>query len=63
MKIKITSQISSFPFPYGHLKPEEKEFLRQFDGEEFTAERVNMNYYQLKNGMHVHIYNATEISS
>lgn len=61
MKIRITKSSSGFKFPYGPMTEANRQFLIDFLGEEFTAERINMNYYKLKNGMLVHIYNAHEI--
>lgn len=61
MKIRIVNTNSGLNFPYGHLTEAECEFIKKFEGEVFTAERINMNYYQLKNGYKVHIYNGCEL--
>lgn len=61
MKIRITNTGSGLKFPYGYLTENEREFIKAFEGEEFTAERVDMNYYKLSNGMRVHIYNGLEV--
>lgn len=59
--IRLTKTVSGLPFPYGNLTPAEREFITAFVGELFTAVRMNMNYYQLKNGMKVHVYNAADM--
>ena len=61
VKIRITSSTDGMQFPYGCLSQENKQFVKDFIGEEFQAVRFHMNYYKLKNGMLVHIYNAFEI--
>lgn len=62
MKIKITTSSSGLKFPYGFTGKENQEFVRDSVGQVFEAERVNMNYYRLANGVLVHIYNAMEVS-
>lgn len=62
MKIRIVNNNSGNKFPYGHLTETERQFIRDFGGEVFTAERVDMNYYVLKNGYKVHVYNGYEIN-
>ena len=61
VKIRIVSLIPGVEFPYGFLPPENTKFIQDFLGEEFQAIRTGINYYQLKNGMLVHVYNAVEI--
>jgi len=61
VRIRITHSVSGAEFPYGHLSPENRSFIKEFLGEEFNAVRTSMNYYQLKNGYFVHVYNAFEI--
>lgn len=50
-----------FKFPYGQIHGANAQFLKDFLGEEFTAVRANMNYYRLKNGYLVHIYNTSVV--
>lgn len=61
MKIRIVNTKSGNKFPYGCLTIEEERFIKDFEGEVFTAERADMNYYVLKNGYKVHIYNGCEL--
>lgn len=61
MIIRIEKSSSGMSTPYGTLSKENKELILDNIGQYFEAERVNMNYYQLQNGMFVHIYNAREI--
>ena len=61
VRIRITGSTAGMAFPYGQLSAENSSFIKDFIGEEFTAVRANMNYYRLKNGYLVHIYNAFEI--
>lgn len=61
MKIRIVNTNSGLKFPYGHLTEAEREFVKNFEGEVFTADRIDMNYYGLKNGYKVHIYNGCEL--
>lgn len=62
MKIKISNRrTGNQTFPYGHYTTDELEFVKAFEGEVFEAERINMNYYKLKNGFMVHVYDALEL--
>ena len=47
--------------PYGRVSDVSKKFIVDFYGEEFRAVRESLNYYRLKNGTIVHIYNASEV--
>ena len=60
-KIKIVRSGSDFTFPYGLLHDAERKFIKEHDGEVFTATRHNMNYYKLENGMLVHVYNTVRV--
>lgn len=58
--IRITKSVSGISFPYGILSDDNKRFVEDFVDVVFPAEQVNMNYYKLRNGMLVHVYNAFE---
>jgi len=61
MRIKLVKSCSGIKFPYGCASREDKVFVKEHVGEEFEAERANMNYYVLDNGVTVHVYNAMDM--
>lgn len=62
VKVRITKS-TAVDFPYGQISKANKEFIEKSIGMEFVAELRNQNYYELSNGMMVHIYNAVEVGS
>ena len=60
MKIKIR-QSDRREFPYGYLKQTEKEFIIANVGNIFDVYEIGFNYYTLKNGIKIHIYDCAEV--
>lgn len=60
--IKLTKS-TAFGTPYAVHNEPTRRFILQNLGRVFPAERVNMNFYKLANGMEVHVYNAFEVQA
>ena len=61
VKIVLHPSLKGVESPYGRVSDVSKKFIVDFYGEEFSAVRESLNYYRLKNGTIVHIYNASEV--
>lgn len=58
--IKIVNNGTGLKFPYGLAPKADKQFVEENVGECFLAELININYYRLRSGVLVHVYNASE---
>jgi hypothetical protein len=63
MKITIRIHpVRNLEFPYGHLSEENRNWIKEHQGEIFEAIQWSMNYYLMpENGMKIHVYDATEL--
>lgn len=58
IRVRLRGKTDHSPdlFGFGRYSKENRDFLRQNDGQEFDVVRHNMNYYRLPNNYLVHIY-------